>query len=129
MKNPKYYLNKVKEFFKGIKWKFQRARRGYSDCDLYSVKHWFWRVFPNMIRDFSKGLHSYPFLDGLDFQEWQAVLERMAIACERSDPDYWIEKLGDSYSAEELKLSFKQAEANLNAFMDMFGEYFYDLWD
>lgn len=127
MKHPKYYLNKIEEFFKGIKWKFQRARRGYSDYDLYSVKHWFWRVFPNMIRDFSKGLQSYP--NEMSCGEWHDILERMAITCERSDPDYWVEKLGESYSAEELKLSFEQAETNFNAFVDMFREYFYDLWD
>lgn len=127
MKHPKYYKIKIEEFFKGIKWKFQRAHRGYSDCDLWSINYWFLDTFPRMLRDFSKGLHSSPC--NTTSGEWEDIIERMAITLERSSPYYWTNQLPDDYSSDQLVECFKKAEKHWNMFIDMFKEYFYDLWD
>lgn len=127
MKHPKYYLNKIEEFFRGIKWKFQRARRGYSDYNLWSIKDWFWDTFPHMLRDFSKDLHGCPI--GMEYEEWLDILVRMAITLERSNPNYWEDQLPDDYDRDQLIECFDQAEKHWGMFIDMFKQYFYDLWD
>lgn len=127
MKHPKYYKIKIEEFFNGIKRKYQRAIRGYSDCDLWSIKYWFWETFPRMLRDFSKDLHGCP--SGMGYEEWLDILERMAITLERSNPDYWEDQLPDDYDRDQLIECFNKAEKHWNMFIDMFKEYFYDLWD
>lgn len=42
----------MKKLFKKIKFKFQRAKKGYCDYDLYSIDLWFINIFPKMLNEF-----------------------------------------------------------------------------
>lgn len=43
-----------------IKYKFQRAKKGYCDNDVYSIYDWFLEIFPKMLREFAEKTISYP---------------------------------------------------------------------
>ena len=82
-----YY--KIKEFPRTVKHWYQRANRGYSSQDLWSLDHWFMETMPKMLQDFKKNLHGCPAQfttreDGSEYQtveqgmkEWEAVIDRM----------------------------------------------------
>lgn len=42
----------MKKFWQKIKFKFQRAKKGYCDYDLYSIDLWFINIFPKMLNEF-----------------------------------------------------------------------------
>lgn len=42
----------MKKFLQEIKFKFQRAKKGYCDYDLYSIDEWFINIFPKMLNEF-----------------------------------------------------------------------------
>lgn len=128
MKSWKYYKNQIREFFLHIKWGVQRARRGYSDEDLYSIKDYVWKTWPLMLRAFAKNTHTHPY--NMTHGEWIDILERMAVLCERSNPDYWIDKLPeDCDDNQEFMECFKKADKHLGMFCNMLEAYFPQLWD
>lgn len=43
-----------------IKYKFQRAKKGYCDEDLYSIHDWFIDIFPKMLGEFAECTYGYP---------------------------------------------------------------------
>jgi hypothetical protein len=129
MKSLKYYKIKIEVFFRDIKWAIQRARRGYSDGDLYSIKDYVWKTWPLMLRAFAKNTHTHPI--DMTHGEWMDILERMAVLCERSNPDYWIDQFpdDDSPNKEEFIDCFRKADKHLDMFCDMLRIYFPNLWD
>lgn len=42
----------MKEILRKIKFKIQRAKKGYCDYDLYSIDEWFINIFPKMLNEF-----------------------------------------------------------------------------
>ena len=116
----------IKNFFRHIKWFFQRGFKGYCDKDLWSLRDWFNTVFPKMLREFEADIHSVPSFNKeiKTKQDWEDIIERMAIALERTNEDFWIESAGMFTTAHYSKM-----EINKEAFMDMFSKYYFDLWD
>ena len=82
-----YY--KIKEFPSDIKHFYQRAKKGYSYQDVWSIHDWFMKIVPKMLTDMKKNLHGCPAQftnneDGTEFQDvekgvkdWENVIERM----------------------------------------------------
>jgi len=80
---------KIKEFPRKVKHCYQRAKRGYSYQDLWSIEYWFMETMPKMLQDFKKNLHGCPAMfvnheDGTEYQsveqgmkDWEAVIDRM----------------------------------------------------
>ena len=56
-RNP---LKWLKRFGRQWKWAYQRATKGYADCDTWSISSWFLSVIPDMLDQMSDHLHSYP---------------------------------------------------------------------
>ena len=91
-----YY--KIKEFPQDVKHVYQRARKGYSYRDVWSIDYWFMRIMPKMLVDLKKNLHGCPAQfttreDGTEYQDvdkgvkdWEDVLDRM-IFCFREMND------------------------------------------
>ena len=89
---------KIKELPQDIKHIYQRARKGYSYRDLWSIDYWFMEIMPKMLTDFKKNLHGCPaqFVnreDGTKYQDvengmkdWEEVIDRM-IFCFREMND------------------------------------------
>lgn len=126
MKSLTYYLHKIRNFFMDIKWAVQTARRGYSDGDIYSIRDWFLIIMPKMLREFDRQRISHPCT--MTDSEWGDILNRMAVLLERSNPDYWESKLSEDYTKEELLECFEQTRKHWDMFLDMWKEYFFDLW-
>ena len=50
----------LKLFFRGVKWSWQRARKGYCDGDVFGVSDWFLEVVPNMLDEIKANTYSFP---------------------------------------------------------------------
>ena len=80
---------RIKELPKSVKHFYQRANRGYSYRDVWSIHDWFTEIMPKMLTDLKKNLHGCPAQfthneDGTEFQDvekgvkdWENVIERM----------------------------------------------------
>lgn len=53
-------MNKFKDIKYNIKYKFQRAKKGYCDQDLFSIDAWFMEIFPKMLQEFAECTNSHP---------------------------------------------------------------------
>lgn len=56
-RNP---LKWMQRFGRQWKWAYQRATKGYADCDLRSIRDWFLSLMPEMLEDMSNNLRGYP---------------------------------------------------------------------
>lgn len=106
-KNP---LKLIRRYFRQRKWARQRAARGYADCDVWDIRGWFLGVFPAMLDQMAEEAHGYPVFPGrlylpeaaeqdagtsakeeketeINFEEWQALLHRMAQKFRDADED------------------------------------------
>ena len=50
----------LKLFFRGVKWSWQRARKGYCDGDVFGVSDWFLGIVPNMLDEIKANTYSFP---------------------------------------------------------------------
>ena len=51
---------KIKEFPQDVKHVYQRARKGYSYRDVWSIDYWFMEIMPKMLEDLKKSKHGCP---------------------------------------------------------------------
>lgn len=151
-KRPSNWWDNIKDFFRGFKYAHQRAVKGYCDYDLFSISDWFLEVFPNMLKEFSEGTHSYPY--DMEEKEWGKYLvemgEHFLNACkeyEDSSPearkeydelykDFPLELYNTKEREEKVKKYYKKVkeyddykQEELKKGMDMFQKRFWDLWD
>ena len=106
-----------------IKWLYQRATRGYADCDLWSFDWYLDRIFAKAIKQFAKNVHSYPAcLEAKTPKAWDKILNEMADGFqarvdyeerlwEKDDPDYKLYKESQKKHAKSLKLFTKWYQA------------------
>lgn len=151
-KYPSCWWKNIESFFRGFKYTYQRATKGYCDYDLFSISDWFLEVFPNMLKEFSEGTHSYPY--DMEEKEWGKYLvemgEHFLNACkeyEDSSPearkeydelykDFPLELYNTKEREEKVKKYYKKVkeyddykQEELKKGMDMFQKRFWDLWD
>ena len=151
-KRPSNWWDNIKDFFRGFKYAYQRATKGYCDYDLFSISDWFLEMFPNMLKEFSDGTYSYPW--DMEEKEWRKYLvemrEHFLNACkeyEDSSPearkeydelykDFPLELYNTKEREEKVKKYYKKVkeyddykQEELKKGMDMFQKRFWDLWD
>ena len=151
-KYPSCWWKNIESFFRGFKYTYQRATKGYCDYDLFSISDWFLEMFPNMLKEFSDGTHSYPW--DMEEKEWRKYLVEMREdflnACkeyEDSSPearkeyderykDFPLELYNTKEREEKVKKYYKKVkeyddykQEELKKGMDMFQKRFWDLWD
>ena len=158
-KYPSCWLRNIESFFRGFKYTYQRATKGYCDYDLFSISDWFLEVFPNMLKEFADETYSHPY--DMDEKEWGKYLvemrEHFLNACkeyENSSPEARKEfdelykdfsaaeyfKNPELYNTKERKEKIKEyykkvkeydnyKQEELKKGMDMFQKRFWDLWD
>lgn len=146
------FLYKIKRLSKEIKWKIQRARRGFSDYDTWSIDIWFINTMKPMLEYFKDNLHGVPiYFDG-DEEKWVGVLKRMIFLLDEMDRDkcsfknrykkeyeeyltHWsIEKTEEEQKLLRLFLGeeenkYRYMELCKEEFFNLFSKFFYDLWD
>ena len=103
-------VDKIKRWKRNIRFIFQRVKYGYCDSDVWSIDYWFLMVMPGMLKQLKDTTHSYP-----DF-------------CGNTShvPEY--KEIEDRYFEESRKLDQYRDECKDRA-IDMFKEWFWDLWD
>ena len=151
-KRPSNWWDNIKDFFRGFKYTYQRATKGYCDYDLFSISDWFLEMFPNMLKEFSEGTYSYPW--DMEEKEWRKYLvemrEHFLNACKDykdSSPeakkeydelykDFPLELYNTKEREEKVKKYYKKVkeyddykQEELKKGMDMFQKRFWDLWD
>ena len=91
----------MKMIFNEIKHIYQRAKKGYSYRDLWSIDHWFMETIPKMLRDFMENLHGCPnefikraneteYTDQefeLGMSNWKAIVKRMIFCFSEMNED------------------------------------------
>ena len=108
-----------------IKWFFQRLFRGYDDTDLWGLDTWIIKKIRKPFKAFvRKGTMSYP--SSLAPKKWDEILKQ-------------IEEAIDLYYEEEIELiidwgkisgdQFAERNKKKQKGMELFGKYFFNLWD
>lgn len=136
-----------------LKWKIQRFKQGYSDCDAWSIRDWFLLTTPKLLDEMRENAHGYPAYKTPE--EWDDILRQMAFCFREAHEDTCSQKneyddLFDitfkrndngTYSTqvtnEEMREKWLAREQEINDYMvqklaeglDLFKEYFWDLWD
>lgn len=151
-------LFRLRNIKNAIKFFFQRAIRGYSDKDVWSIDSWFLTIMPKMLRQLKRTTHGAPQWENMTSEgchvKWKKILERMIYLLKEMDEDkcsyenpfeeafteYVQEKFSNkegfkkNSDLEKLFLGEEQNKANYinlckKEFFDLFSKYFYDLWD
>ncbi len=132
--NLRCWLNGVKYFFRWGRWSWQRAFRGWADCDVWSIDSYLSEVIPPMIERLNGITHGYPAdLYGGE-KKWGEILTKIQQGFEASSRirnlDNWDK---DSPWTEEDVERFKQADdrdlERMNDGLELFKEHFLSLWD
>lgn len=134
-----------------IKYLWQRAFRGYADCDLWSIDYYLATIIAPMLAWLAKNSCGYPGNGEMDAPEkWKAKLEEIAEGFEAAKrviddgyPDIWakirpwnsLEDLNREHTPEE-KAAFKElaeaAKQDIAVFKKSgkeFIKWFFNLWD
>lgn len=91
-------------------WKEQRSKYGFDEREFWSLKTTFAAFVYPRLKMFSEGFHSFPL--GLSPEKWKEILDKMlysfgAILKDESTEDY----------------------SKVEEGLDLFRQYFFDLWD
>lgn len=140
---PQNWFYNIRHFFRTLKWANQRARRGYSDIDVYNLKDYLMRVLIGSLRHMADRTMSYPIkyaLEGDDDgdEEWAALLREMAdffdkgFNWENPDLSDFQDFLAGKISKDELsniwRNEMKEGKENREKGFNLLMENFDDLW-
>lgn len=151
-----YYLTHPNIWFsdlaRGIKYCYQRIKRGYSDVDVWNMDCWFLKIIPSMLRQLTNG-KAYPGIAPFETPEkWENWLLDIAAKIESASEDYqnehnkyykdymdtitgtvtydkdYIKEVREKYNecAQEL---YEEGERNLHYAMTELGKNLGHLWD
>ena len=129
-KYPSNWGKNIIQFFRNIKWSIQRARRGYSDRDLWDFDCFLIKILIEGLDDFTKNLHAAPYNyydnENDSIQSWidkvKEVRQHFATA---ADEDFWLEDI----SNEEFRIHEENREKELRKGFEELADIFWDLWD
>lgn len=116
---PRFSFRNIKTARQWIKWSWQRAFRGYADCDLWSIDFYISEILSNMIKDFRENTHGYP--NELTPEDWDKILEKIENGFNASKKIQNMEYEG----TEEYEALHKIFDEG----MDLFKEWYFGLWD
>lgn len=126
-------MRKIIDFFRNIKFCYQRIKWGWSEPDAWNVDMWFSRTVPQMLRYLRKTSHGCPC--NMTMKQWQKTLYTMEFLLREADEDlcsmqneYSVIKQPNQYHKRMLEIARYREDCKDEAF-DMIKKYFYDLWD
>jgi len=79
----KNWFKNIHQFFRNIKWAWQRATKGYSDRDTWNLDCYYLQLFYHTLKHLAKYTHGYPGVgefsdDQGGYEAWQKYLSDMA---------------------------------------------------
>ena len=58
---PSSPIKRIRYTIRKCKWVWQRATRGYADCDTWDIRGWFLGVMPEILKDMAQDMHGIPY--------------------------------------------------------------------
>ena len=120
-----------------LKARCQRFKRGYSYGDVWDMDFWFLRTVKPMLihlRDYGIGIPGELYLEGAENERaaWEDILTEMVECIDLMDEDAARKHLGikdNDYSIESYNKVMNLMNEKKYRFFELFGKYFYSLWD
>lgn len=147
-------IHNIGQFFRNIRYAYQRITKGYCDYDLWSLYNYYTVLFNSTLNELVDTTHGWPQSDKFpEFEDWQKYIKDIAQHFQNSDEDYkyflpnWFEKIAyDTYTytssndpkwliilrdrwLEKSDEAYKAREQEKNIAFDMLKEVFFSLWD
>lgn len=91
---------RLKDLKYEIKYKFQRAKKGYSDFDLFSIDWWFVNTFPKMLGEFFECTCGFPCNEE-EVKKEVAKMPKMWLEQQRSKINKTLKKYDGEYNLED----------------------------
>lgn len=111
------------DFFRRVKWSWQRVTKGYCDFDLFAMDEWLTSILPPALREFATDTYSYPGeINGYTPTGWEEYLNDMADAFEGAR-EHVVDGGLDAINAE-----YKRMEESKDKAFGMMKESFFSLW-
>lgn len=126
---------------KNLKWYWQRATRGYADCDMWSIKSYIGEIMPPLLRKLKNGVGCPAgFYDNTEVNnechKWHEIIEEIAQGFEAAK---WIDEAKylkvvkaegrDGYEIKHDDKATENAVNKMNKGLKLFAEHFLSLWD
>lgn len=92
VKGFRHIFHNIKQFFKNCKYAWQRATKGYSDWDTWSLGTYYSDIISNSMTQFANETNSYPC--GMTYDEWVEKIRSIAHKIKASndyEDKYWEE--------------------------------------
>ena len=119
----------VRRFFRDIpynirkvKWFWQRGKRGYADCDVWSMGDYLADIIPSMLRQLKEINCGYP--GNLTEEKWDKLLDEMIIGFSAAKRVY-----DDEYDLGTMITDCIADQKLFREKMKIFTKYFFNLWD
>lgn len=137
--NPRWWLRNIKQFFKNIKYAWQRATRGFSDPDCWEFDSYLSRIISGGLKTLDKNRHGFPTElysqlgeeDG--DQEWSKILSEISAKMEKYEQlkssEYPPGNLPPEAIMEWYENNQKEAENAWNGAIDLLKKWHNDMWD
>lgn len=137
--NPRWWLHNIKQFFKNIKYAWQRATRGLSDPDCWEFDSYLSRIISSGLKTLDKNRHGFPTElysqlgeeDG--DKEWSKILSEISAKMEKYERLKSSECPPDNLSPEAIREWYennqKEAESAWNCAIDLLKKWHNDMWD
>jgi len=139
--SPKTFWENIVETSHWFKYLWQRAFRGWADCDCWSIASYLVEIMPPMLKRFKRDLHGYPGWGQASTPEkWDYLIDQMIEGFEAGKrvevDDYYMATNADILTrnpTREEVLSwnelYKVDRKIFNDNMKLFIKWFFHLWD
>ena len=128
----------ITDRLRNCKWAYQRATRGYADCDVWNFDHWFCKTISAMLYQLSDTCCGYPGTEEFPtLESFQVWLKHIAHDI-RFNTEEEQEKLNpyNPLSDEEFEdyyarceMLAQEAQYYFEEAMSQFAKNFHSLWD
>lgn len=106
-------LDKPGDWMRSVKWGCQRARRGYSEADVWGLDYYLLRVMIGTVKELREITHGHP--TDLTAEKWDAILAEIVSGLEGVGDDFWN-------VSEEQQKSFRKS-------LRLMAKHWFSLWD
>lgn len=136
--SPKFWISNIRQFFRNIKYAWQRATKGYSDPDVWEFDNFLAHVIAGGLNELSNCTHGFPcslLVDNTEneeekFKKWQEILREIS-----NDMLEYI-NIEDMDVPEDCTDTFnwllnkkEEADNKYNKAMDAIKKWHRDMWD
>lgn len=116
-----------------IKYFIQRGRRGWADCDTWSMDNYMTDVLLGLMKKYEEDTNGYP-CSFKTAEEWHVVLKKIITGFEAMkevcDESYWggCKNKNGAIDMDIVKIETDKRVAKFNEGIDLFKKYYLNLW-